>query len=386
MHVPIESTKESTKASTKPINIGVLGAANIAKLFIAAVRPSKRVKIAAVASRDIDKGRAFAKALDVPVVHASYDELLADPTIDAVYNPLPNNLHAEWSIRAAQAGKHVLCEKPLCMSTREAIAIFEAAESHGVHIVEGYPYRCQPQTIKVAQLLKERVVGTPQFVQASFGFTLNDTSNIRYNPALGGGALMDAGSYPLSMVRLIAGERPTQVHAFARWAETGVERSLVASIEHPSGLLAQIACSFGTARNRRAFVVGDAGTLDDDVFQRHVRRDAAAHRGHARRRLGREARGDRHRGDARIPRRGGRLCRAGAGRLVGVAGRDAAGIQGHHAHAGGAGGKRALGARGGAGLKRAGLEAAARAARRGRRTRVSVCLSFRGAKRLRSRL
>ena len=212
----------------------MLGAANIAKLFIAAVRPSKRVKIAAVASRDIDKGRAFAKALDVPVVHASYDELLADPTIDAVYNPLPNNLHAEWSIRAAQAGKHVLCEKPLCMSSREAIAMFEAAESHGVYIVEGYPYRCQPQTIKVAQLLKERVVGTPQFVQASFGFTLKDTSNIRYNAALGGGALMDAGSYPLSMVRLIAGERPTQVHAFARWAETGVERTLVASIEHPA--------------------------------------------------------------------------------------------------------------------------------------------------------
>jgi len=248
------------------INIGVLGAANIAKLFIAAVRPSNRVKIAAVASRDPEKGRAFAKALDVPVVHASYDELLADPTIDAVYNPLPNNLHAEWSIRAAQAGKHVLCEKPLCMTSREAIAIFDAAESHGVYIVEGYPYRCQPQTIKVAQLLKERAIGNLQFVQASFGFTLKDTTNIRYNAALGGGALMDAGSYPLSMVRLIAGERPTQVHAFARWAETGVDRTLVASIEHPSGLLAQIACSFGTVRNRRAFVVGDAGTLSTTYF------------------------------------------------------------------------------------------------------------------------
>jgi len=248
------------------LNIGVLGAASIAKLFIAAVKPSKRLKIAAVASRDIDKGRAFAKALDVPVVHASYDDLLADPAIDAVYNPLPNNLHAEWSIRAAQAGKHVLCEKPLCMSSREAIAMFEAAETHGVYLVEGYPYRCQPQTIKLAQLLQERAIGALQTVQASFGFLLKDITNIRYNPELGGGALMDAGSYPLSLVRMIAGERPTQVQALARWSETGVERTLVASLEHPSGLLAQIACSFATARNRRAIIVGDAGTLSTTYF------------------------------------------------------------------------------------------------------------------------
>jgi len=200
------------------------------------------------------------------VVHASYDDLLADPAIDAVYNPLPNNLHAEWSIRAAQAGKHVLCEKPLCMSSREAIAMFEAAETHGVYLVEGYPYRCQPQTIKLAQLLQERAIGALQTVQASFGFLLNDITNIRYNPELGGGALMDAGSYPLSLVRMIAGERPTQVQALARWSETGVERTLVASLEHPSGLLAQIACSFATARNRRAIIVGDAGTLSTTYF------------------------------------------------------------------------------------------------------------------------
>jgi len=200
------------------------------------------------------------------VVHASYDDLLADPAIDAVYNPLPNNLHAEWSIRAAQAGKHVLCEKPLCMSSREAIAMFEAAETHGVYLVEGYPYRCQPQTIKLAQLLKERAIGALQTVQASFGFLLKDTTNIRYDAELGGGALMDAGSYPLSLVRMIAGERPTQVQALARWSETGVERTLVASLEHPSGLLAQIACSFATARNRRALIVGDAGTLSTAYF------------------------------------------------------------------------------------------------------------------------
>jgi len=129
------------------VNIGILGAANIARLFIEAVRPSQSVHIRAVASRDVARGEAFANTLNVPVVHTSYDDLLADPTIDAIYNPLPNNLHAEWSIRAAQAGKHVLCEKPLCLSSREAIAMFDAAEANGVHLVEGYPYRCQPQTI-----------------------------------------------------------------------------------------------------------------------------------------------------------------------------------------------------------------------------------------------
>jgi xylose dehydrogenase (NAD/NADP) len=251
---------------TSVLNIGILGAANIARLFVDAVRPSASVRVAAVASRDVERGRAFAKALDVPVVHAGYDDLLADPTIDAVYNPLPNNLHAEWSIRAAQARKHVLCEKPLCLSSREAIAMFEAAEASGVYLVEGYPYRCQPQTIALRQLLKDRAIGNLQTLQASFGFKLEDKGNIRFNAALGGGALMDAGSYPVSLVRTIAGERATHVHAFARWDETGVDRSLVGELEHPSGLLAQISCSFATARHRRATIVGDEGTITTTYF------------------------------------------------------------------------------------------------------------------------
>jgi D-xylose 1-dehydrogenase (NADP+, D-xylono-1,5-lactone-forming) len=248
------------------LNIGILGAANIAKLFTAAVRASPNVRIRAVAARDHDRAHAFAQALDIPVVHASYDDLLADPSIDAVYNPLPNNLHAEWSIRAAQAHKHVLCEKPLCLSSREAVSMFEVAEANGVYLVEGYPYRCQPQTIKLRQLLDQREIGVLQTVQASFGFSLSDPHNIRFNAALGGGALMDAGSYPLSVVRMIAGERPTRVHAFAVWSGTGVDRALVGSMEHASGLLAQISCSFSTARHRRAVIVGDRGTITTTYF------------------------------------------------------------------------------------------------------------------------
>lgn len=248
------------------VNIGILGAANIAKLFTTAVRSSKRVRIGAVASRDMDKGRTFAHALDIPVVHGSYDDLLADPAIDAIYNPLPNNLHAEWSVRALEARKHVLCEKPLCLTSREAAAMFEAAERNGVYLVEGYPYRCQPQTMKLAKLLEQRAIGALQTVQASFGFLITDIENIRFNAALGGGALMDAGSYPVSLIRMIAGERPSKAHAFAKWSATGVEQSLVGSIQYASGLLAQFSCSFSTVRHRRAVIVGDKGTITTTYY------------------------------------------------------------------------------------------------------------------------
>ena len=251
---------------SQPLTIGILGAANIARLFIKAVQPSRKVSIQAVASRDIERGNAFARETGVPRVHATYEALLADPAIEAVYNPLPNNLHAEWTIRAADAGKHVLCEKPLATSAAEAKAMFDAARRNNVYVVEGYPYRAQPQTIKLRELLRAGSIGRLHVVHASFGFLLTDASNIRMNPALAGGSLMDAGSYPISLVRMIAGERPVRVHAMARIAETGVDRTVVGSIDFPSGLLAQISCSFATARHRHAFIVGDAGSIDTTYY------------------------------------------------------------------------------------------------------------------------
>jgi len=250
----------------QPLTIGILGAANIARLFIKAVQPSRKVSIQAVASRDIERGNAFARETGVPRVHKTYGALLADPAIEAVYNPLPNNLHAEWTIRAADAGKHVLCEKPLATSAAEAKAMFDAARRNDVYVAEGYPYRAQPQTIKLRELLRTGSIGRLQVVHASFGFLLTDASNIRMNPALAGGSLMDAGSYPISLVRMIAGERPVRVHAMARIAETGVDRTVVGSVDFPSGLLAQISCSFATARHRHASIVGDAGSIETTYY------------------------------------------------------------------------------------------------------------------------
>jgi predicted dehydrogenase len=249
-----------------PLRIGILGAARIARLFADAVRPSQKVVVTAVASRDAERSSTFAREHGVPRIHASYEALLDDPGIDAVYVPLPNNLHAAWSIRAAQAGKHVLCEKPLAANAAEARAIFAAARANDVYIVEAYPYRAQPQTLRMRQLLAGNAIGRLHLVQASFGFPLTDMANIRMSPELAGGALMDAGSYPVSFVRTVAGERPIRVQALSRQAPSGVDLTTLANLEHRSGLLAQVSCTFATARHRHAFIAGDAGSITTTYF------------------------------------------------------------------------------------------------------------------------
>ena len=249
-------------AAPSPLRIGILGAANIARAFTRAVKPSKSVTIAAVASRDAGKAEKFAAELGIARSLGSYEALLADKAIDAIYNPLPNSLHAEWSIRAAEAGKHVLCEKPLAMNEAEARAMFAAAKRHTVHLVEAYPYMAQPQTLKLRELLGGGAIGKVQLVQASFGVPQADPANIRFNAALGGGALMDAGSYAVSLVRIVVPERPARVHAVARMADSGVDRTLCATLDFASGALAQVSTSFATCYNRHALIAGDAGTIE----------------------------------------------------------------------------------------------------------------------------
>jgi xylose dehydrogenase (NAD/NADP) len=255
-----------TSSPGGPLRIGVVGAARIARLFVEAVRPSAKVVIAAVASRDVDRATAFARELGIARVHASYDALFADTGIDAVYVPLPNNLHAKWSIRAASAGKHVLCEKPLAANAVEARAMFEAAEKNGVYLVEAYPYRAQAQTLKVRELIAAGAIGRIQLIQASFGFPLADAANIRMDPTLAGGALMDAGSYPVSFVRMVTGTAPSRVQALSRWGDSGVDVATMATLEFPDGLLAQISCAFTAARHRHAFIAGDTGSIQTTYF------------------------------------------------------------------------------------------------------------------------
>jgi D-xylose 1-dehydrogenase (NADP+, D-xylono-1,5-lactone-forming) len=248
-------------ASTSALRMGVLGAARIARQFIEAVRPSPKIVVTAVASRDAERAAAFARDAGVSRVHPSYDALFADPEIDAVYVPLPNALHAQWSIRAADAGKHVLCEKPLAASAIEARAMFDAAKRNGIYLVEAYPYRAQPQTLKLRELLAGGAIGRVRLIQAAFGFPLTDATNIRMDPGLAGGALMDAGSYPVSLVRTIAGAAPRRVHAISQWVPSGVDATTMGTLEFADGVLAQFSCTFATARHRHAFIAGDAGSI-----------------------------------------------------------------------------------------------------------------------------
>ena len=250
----------------QPVRIGVLGAARIARLFVAGVRDSRKITVAAVASRDAERASVFAQETGIGKVHTSYEALLADADIDAVYVPLPNNLHAQWAIKAADAGKHVLCEKPLAATAVEARAVFDAGRRNGVYVVEAYPYRAQPQTVKMRELLAAGAIGNVQLIQAAFGFPLTDMANIRMDPTLAGGALMDAGSYPVSFVRTVAGTKPTRVFAVSHWAASGVDATTMATLEFASGVMAQISCTFASARHRHAFIAGDAGSISTSYF------------------------------------------------------------------------------------------------------------------------
>jgi predicted dehydrogenase len=256
----------STQASSV-LRLGILGGANIARQFTRDVRPSERVRVVAVASRNDDSAKAFADANGIDTWFGSYDALLASPDIDAVYIPLPNSLHAEWAIKAANHGKHVLCEKPLALDLNEAVRMFEAADRNDVMLLESFPYYFQPQTAAMMSLIGEGAIGDVRAIQASFGFTVgNPGANIRMKPELGGGALLDAGSYPLSLVRLVMGRAPQRVDAVATWADSNVDISLMATLVYADGRRAQVSCSMDAANHRHATIIGTQGTIDTEYL------------------------------------------------------------------------------------------------------------------------
>nr|WP_315261661.1 Gfo/Idh/MocA family oxidoreductase [uncultured Limnohabitans sp.] len=261
------TTSHHTSSRTAPLRLGILGCAKIAKQFARDVHGSKQVSIQAVASRDLTKAQAFAQSFDIARPHGSYEALLADTALDAIYLPLPNSLHAEWAIRAMQAGKHVLCEKPLALNLAEVTRMFEVARQQGVMLFESYPYWFQPQTRDLLACLSHDKIGEIRSMQASFGFTVSNTdTNIRMKPDLGGGALLDAGCYPLSLIRLVMGCAPERVMAHATWADTGVDISLMATLFYADGRRAQMSCAMDTANHRRATIVGSHGTVETEYL------------------------------------------------------------------------------------------------------------------------
>jgi len=247
----------------KRLRFGVISTARIADAVIKGIRMSTNSELTAVASRDRERGQAWAKQRDVPNVFGSYEEMLASDVIDVAYIPLPNSMHKEWSIRAAQNGKHVLCEKPLANNAADAEEIIAAARSNGVTLMEAFMYRFHPQTEQIRQMAQGGAVGDVRIIRATFGFLMAPGNDIRWSAEMGGGALLDVGCYCANITRLVAGTEPVAVTAAAVWASTGVDQSVVGTMEFPGGVLATLDCSFltGTDRQEKLEISGTTGRI-----------------------------------------------------------------------------------------------------------------------------
>jgi xylose dehydrogenase (NAD/NADP) len=245
----------------KPLNWGLLSTANINRAVIKPLRSSPRNRLAAVASRSQAAADAYAHEWRIPKAHGSYEALLADPEIDVIYNSLPNHLHAEWTIKAVAAGKHVLCEKPLALTAAEVDAIAAAAQQHGKVVAEAFMYRHHPQTLKVKELVDAGAIGRLQAIRGAFTFKMRTEENIRLVPEMGGGSIWDVGCYPLSYTRLIVGAEPLEVFGQQVTGRTGIDDSFFGQLKFPGQVYAQFDSGFRTPYRTHLEIVGDEGTL-----------------------------------------------------------------------------------------------------------------------------
>ena len=245
---------------------GVLGAANIAVAkVIPAMMRSTRSRVVAIASRDQSKAAAAAKTLGIPRAHGSYEALLADPEVDAVYNPLPNHLHVPWSIRAAQAGKHVLCEKPIALSAAQAEELRTARDRTGVLIGEAFMVRAHPQWLEARRLVESGSIGPLRLVSGHFSYYRRDPRDIRSRPEYGGGALMDIGCYPITISRWMFAAEPIEVIAqIERDPEFGVDRLASALLRFAAGQ-AVFACSGQLVPFQRMEIFGTTGRIQVEI-------------------------------------------------------------------------------------------------------------------------
>jgi D-xylose 1-dehydrogenase (NADP+, D-xylono-1,5-lactone-forming) len=246
---------------------GILGPGRIAPRLVRALASEPRGEMGGVASRDPARAAAFAAEHGIGRVFASYDELVASPDIDVVYVSLPNHLHATWAVRALQAGKHVLCEKPVALTVSDVDAIAAAAAAAERVAVEGFMYLHHPQILRALELAREGTLGRLEMLNGEFSFYLTHPGDPRVDPDMGGGSLWDVGCYPVSFARRLAGEEPDGIHAFARFDERGVDRTFAGQLHFPSGLVAQFDSGFAAPdRERLEIVGGDASLVLDTPF------------------------------------------------------------------------------------------------------------------------
>ena len=244
------------------LRIGILSTADIArKKVVPGMQKASRVAVVAIASRDAARARSVADELGIPTAHASYEALLADPEIDAVYIPLPNHLHAEWSIAAARAGKHVLCEKPLAMTASDAQAMVDAFRENGRRLMEAFMYRHHPSWKAVRETVSSGRIGRLTAIQSWFSYFNDDAANIRNIRAAGGGALFDVGCYSVNLSRMLFGAEPNRVEAsITRDPATGVDILTSAIMEFGEGV-ATFTCSTRVEDDQRVHVYGTEGRI-----------------------------------------------------------------------------------------------------------------------------
>lgn len=249
-----------------PVRWGVLGAANIAVAkVIPAMMRSAHSPIVAIASRDEARATAAARNLGVPRAYGSYEELLDDPEVEAIYNPLPNHLHVPWSVRAADAGKHVLCEKPIALSAAEAAPLRDARDRTGVLIGEAFMVRSHPQWLETKRLVDGGHIGPLRLVSGHFSYYRRDPKDIRSRPEFGGGALMDIGCYPITLSRWLFGAEPVEVMAqIDRDPEFGIDR-LDTTLMHFAAGQATFACSGQLVPFQRMEIFGTRGRIQIEI-------------------------------------------------------------------------------------------------------------------------
>jgi xylose dehydrogenase (NAD/NADP) len=248
--------------SVPPVSVkwGILSTARINELFLAGVGQSDVVDVVAVASRDATTAEHYARGHSIERAYGSYDALLADPDIEALYISLPNSLHVEWSIRALQAGKHVLCEKPMGRRVPDVERAFDTAEREGRLLMEAFMYRHHPQTRRLAELIAEGVLGRVRMIRSAFSFFEADPANVRLLPGLDGGALMDVGCYCVSASRLLAGE-PLRVSAEQALGGDGVDVTFAATMRFADDVIAYFDAGLALADRYELEVIGERGTL-----------------------------------------------------------------------------------------------------------------------------
>ena len=244
---------------------GLLSTSWITVALVPALRRARRSTTVAIASRSLEKAQRYADDNGIPVAYGSYEELLADPRVDVIYNSLPNSLHHEWTVKAVSAGKHVLCEKPLVLSFDELDEVESAAWANAITVIEGLAYLHHPQLQMILELVAEGKLGELQLLTCWDTFTQapDDGTNYRYDPAMGGGSLWDVGIYPVSLaVALNRTGQPVEVWADQVVGETGIDLSMAAQLRFADGMIAHISSSFRAPEQRGARLTGSHGVLE----------------------------------------------------------------------------------------------------------------------------